>query len=134
MQRAENNAFDPTRQIWNRLESLETTGHEITKCDVRIIGGTWSNYPQEYQEDYITQVYEAHTNYPVRDTPLPTPDLETAKQRNETAASRVIGIAIETRPDWIDETEILRLRHYGVTRVEIGYQTTIDRINAMNKR
>lgn len=60
--------------------------------------------------------------------------LEEAKERNETAASRVIGIAIETRPDWITEEEILQLRKYGVTRVEIGYQTTIDTINEQSKR
>ncbi len=60
--------------------------------------------------------------------------LEEAKKRNETAESRVIGIAIETRPDWINIEEIIRLRRYGVTRVEIGYQTTIDPINELNKR
>ena len=43
-------------------------------------------------------------------------------------------MAIETRPDWIDEAEIIRLRRYGVTRVEIGYQTTNDEINTMNQR
>ena len=59
--------------------------------------------------------------------------LEEAKKRNETADSRVIGIAIETRPDWINVEEITRLRRYGVTRVEIGYQTTIDAINDLNK-
>lgn len=61
-------------------------------------------------------------------------NLEEAKKRNETAESRVIGIAIETRPDWIHSEEIIRLRRYGVTRVEIGYQTTIDAINEQNKR
>lgn len=60
--------------------------------------------------------------------------LEEAKHRNESATSRVIGMAIETRPDWINIEEIKRLRRYGVTRVEIGYQTTIDRINELNKR
>lgn len=60
--------------------------------------------------------------------------LEEAKKRNETAQSRVIGIAIETRPDWITIEEIIQLRKYGVTRVEIGYQTTIDSINELNKR
>jgi elongator complex protein 3 len=60
--------------------------------------------------------------------------LEEAKKRNESALSRVIGIAIETRPDWLDIEEIIRLRRYGVTRVEIGYQTTIDSINEANKR
>ena len=35
--------------------------------------------------------------------------LEEAKKRNETADSRVIGVAIETRPDWINEEEIIRI-------------------------
>ena len=61
-------------------------------------------------------------------------NLEEAKRRNESADSRVIGMAIETRPDWIDREEVKRLRRFGVTRVEIGYQTTIDRINEINKR
>ena len=60
--------------------------------------------------------------------------IEEAKLANETARCRVIGIAIETRPDWINHEEIIRLRSYGVTRVEIGYQTTFDEINELNKR
>lgn len=132
------------------------TGNAITKCDVRIIGGTWSVYPREYQEDFIKNIYDAHTAFQyqkkekrAQDTIgspfsasvnhhdsewIPSKTLEEAKERNQTAESRVIGIAIETRPDWIDEEEIARLRRYGVTRVEIGYQTTIDSINEMNKR
>jgi elongator complex protein 3 len=104
----------------------------IAKCDVRIIGGTWSVYPQDYQQGFIRAIYDAHTNFP-NDGP-PSTTLEEAKMRNETARSRVIGIAIETRPDWINEEEIIRLRSYGVTRVEIGYQTTYDEINARNAR
>ncbi len=60
--------------------------------------------------------------------------LEEAKKRNETAESRVIGIAVETRPDELHNLEISRLRRYGVTRVEIGYQSTDDAINAISKR
>lgn len=60
--------------------------------------------------------------------------LEEAQKRNETASSRVVGIAIETRPDWVTPEEIATLRRYGVTRVEIGVQTTIDEINALTKR
>ena len=159
VQRAELNWFDPFRQVTNRLTSLSMTGNAITKCDVRVIGGTWSVYPREYQEDFIRNIYDAHTAFSssqfavhssqseqgnpyssgeIKPSSLPafqpSTTLEEAKKRNETASSRVIGIAIETRPDWIDEAEILRLRHYGVTRVEIGYQTTDDRINSINKR
>ena len=135
------------------------TGNAITKCDVRVIWGTWSVYPREYQEDFIRSIYDAHSAFSssqfavrssqseqgnpffgseAQDSKIPTfeqsPTLDEAKKRNETASSRVIGIAIETRPDWIDEEELMRLRNYGVTRVEIGYQTTDDRINETNKR
>ena len=60
--------------------------------------------------------------------------LEEAKERNMRSKCRVVGIQIETRPDWITVDEIKRLRSYDVTRVEIGYQTTVDEINTKNKR
>lgn len=150
------NEFDAFRQIQNRLQSLRMTGNAISKCDVRIIGGTWSVYPVAYQEDFIRDIYDAHTAFgyssilkkeKTKDTSsftsatisldpdwIPSLTLEEAKKRNETATSRVIGMAIETRPDWITPEEIIRLRSYGVTRVEIGYQTTHDHINELNRR
>jgi len=30
---------------------------------VRIIGGTWSLYPDDYQEEFIKDIYDAHSNY-----------------------------------------------------------------------
>ena len=161
VQRAEMNDFDPFRQVQNRLQSLSITGNAISKCDVRIIGWTWSVYPEEYKEEFIKNIYDAHTAFgeiwrsdwaiknddnQQKSSPfarsgtldnshfIPSKTLEEAKKRNETAMSRVIGMAIETRPDWIDENEVKNLRRYGVTRVEIGYQTTDDAINAINKR
>jgi elongator complex protein 3 len=156
VQRAEMNEFDPFRQIQNRLQSLRMTGNAISKCDVRIIGWTWSVYPVAYQEEFIKQIYDAHTafgqtkiekleisegNSPFMSASVwanpdwvPSIDIEEAKKRNETATSRVIGMAIETRPDWITPEELIRLRSYGVTRVEIWYQTTHDHINELNKR
>jgi len=60
--------------------------------------------------------------------------IEEAKLLNQTSRLRVIWIAIETRPDWVTLAEIKRLRDFWVTRVEIWYQTTIDKINELNKR
>jgi elongator complex protein 3 len=158
VQRAEMNEFDAFRQIQNRLQSLRMTGNAISKCDVRIIWGTWSVYPREYQEQFIRDIYDAHTvfserlrmesmKWETRSNPFSisvkdsvpqvfqhSTSLTEAKERNETAVSRVIGMAIETRPDWITPEEIIRLRSYGVTRVEIGYQTTHDHINELNQR
>lgn len=150
------NKFDPVRQIQNRLRSLEITGHNIEKCDDRIIGWTWSFYPDEYREEFIKDLFDAHNSYSelkqnIISTNLESKkfadfkikewfeiqkseSLEEAKKKNESATSRVIWIAIETRPDFITENEIKKLRKYWITRVEIGYQTTIDEINKLNKR
>ena len=37
-------------------------------------------------------------------------NIEEAKKRNETADCRVVGLQIETRPDWITIEEVERLR------------------------
>lgn len=61
-------------------------------------------------------------------------NLEEAKELNHNAFARVIWIAIETRPDWVNIEEIKKFNKYWVTRVEIWYQTTFDEINELNKR
>lgn len=156
VQRAVMNDFDPIMQIHNRLRALEITGHKIEKNDVRIIGGTWSVYPKEYQEMFIKAIYDAFNTYDDMKVYLEKTDLsndkfatfklkewykeklskslEEAKELNQKSRLRVIWIAIETRPDWVNLEEIKRLRRYWVTRVEIWYQTTIDEINELNKR
>ncbi len=132
--RAELNKFDPILQIHNRLRGLEVTGHTIEKNDVRIIGGTWSFYPKDYQEAFIKSIYDAFNSYEdmkpfiektdfSRDRfasfklregfkPHESKTLEEAIEKNQTAKHRVIGMAIETRPDWITPEEIQRLRRY----------------------
>lgn len=154
--RAELNKFDPVLQIHNRLRALEVTGHKIEKNDVRIIWGTWSFYPKKYQEDFIKWIYDAFNSYEEMKPHIEKTDfahdrfasfklkegfkmyesktLQEAIERNKTCKQRVIGMAIETRPDWITPEEIVRLRNYWVTRVEIWYQTTDDKVNELNKR
>lgn len=53
---------------------------------------------------------------------------------NETAQTRCIGLVIETRPDEINEAEVLHIRKLGATRVQIGIQSLDDKVLAMNKR
>jgi len=154
--RAELNDFDAVKQIQNRLRSLEITGHNITKCDVRVIWWTWSVYPKEYKDLFMKEIYDAHTTYSdlrpfIEATSIEadkfalfkvrqwykmksSKTLKEAQDKNEKANSRVIWIAIETRPDWLDVNEVKELREYWVTRVEIWYQTTFDKVNLLNRR
>ena len=154
--RAELNKFDPIMQIHNRLRALEVTGHKIEKNDIRIIGWTWSFYPTKYKEKFIKEIYDAFNSYDEMKKHIEKTDLnsdrfaafkikegykahksktlEEAKKLNKTSRLRIIGMAIETRPDWINPEEIYDLRRFWVTRVEIWYQTTFDKINELNKR
>ena len=61
-------------------------------------------------------------------------DLERAQRRNERAACRQVGLALETRPDLIDEREVLRLRELGCTKVQLGLQSLSDEVLARNRR
>jgi histone acetyltransferase (RNA polymerase elongator complex component) len=49
--------------------------------------------------------------------------------------SRITGLVIETRPDQINKYEVLRLRKYGVTRVQLGIQHYDEAVlKIMNRR
>jgi len=60
--------------------------------------------------------------------------LNKAHKKNEFAFSRCVGLVIETRPDVINEEEAIWLRRLGVTKVQLGVQSTSSRILKLNKR
>lgn len=53
---------------------------------------------------------------------------------NETATNRIIGITVETRPDYITMDELVRMRKLGVTKIEIGVQHINDEVLIKNRR
>lgn len=124
--RALRNDYDPYRQVVARLLTLHDTGHPTDKIELIIKGGTWSFYPARYQQTFIQRCFEAANDFPGQQGHRG--DLSAAQQANETAGSRIIGITIETRPDYVDECEVTRLREFGVTRVELGVQSLEDRV------
>jgi elongator complex protein 3 len=60
--------------------------------------------------------------------------LEAAQRANESAASRCVGLSLETRPDHVDEAELSRLRRLGCTKVQLGIQSLSDRVLLANRR
>ncbi len=127
VQRAVRCNFDPKIQVQDRIKALESCGHQVSKIDLIILGGTFSAYPQEYQQNFIKGCFDG-ANF------VDSKNLEQAKKINQTARYRIIGITIETRPDYIDIQEIKKLRKFGVTRVELGVQTVFDKILKLNQR
>lgn len=65
----------------------------------------------------------------VRDTDLGDPILT-----NETAEHRIIWLTVETRPEYVTDENCQFWRELGVTRLEMGIQSTNDEVLDMNKR
>jgi elongator complex protein 3 len=61
-------------------------------------------------------------------------DVARAQADNEHSVCRNVGLVLETRPDHIDQAELIRLRRLGCTKVQIGYQSLSDSVLAQNKR
>ena len=53
---------------------------------------------------------------------------------NEAAATRVVGLVIETRPDTITPDNLRMFRQLGCTKIQIGIQSTRQEILDANKR
>ena len=61
-------------------------------------------------------------------------ELVEQQHSNETAAARVVGLVIETRPDTITPDNLRMFRQLGCTKIQIGIQSTRQEILDANKR
>ncbi len=118
-------AIDQTR---NRLDTLFMNGHEIDKLEFILEGGTYTEYPPDYLEEYHRDLfYTANTYFDPAPRRKPLTIAEEMKI-NETAQVHIIGLCIETRPDAIDDVWMRRFREWGVTRIQLGVQHTDNKI------
>lgn len=113
--RAIQNNFDPFDQVTNRLQQLQTIGHNTNKVEVIIMGGTFLAMPPEYQDWFVKRVFEAICQ-------TEAPSLEEVQQICECSPRRNTGLTVETRPDYCSQFYIDRMLNWGITRVEIGVQ------------
>jgi ELP3 family radical SAM enzyme/protein acetyltransferase len=120
--------FNTVQQVHRRLDILEKNGHPIDKLEFRVLGGTFSCYEHSITDIFVRDLYyAANTYYDDPTSVLRQPGtIEEEQSINVFARAHVVGLGIETRPDEINEAEIVRFRHYGVTRVELGVQHTDD--------
>jgi elongator complex protein 3 len=91
------------------------------------MGGTFLSTDRKYQIEFVKGALEGIIEQK-------TDSLEEAKILAEKSKRRVIGITVETRPDYCKETHIDNMLNFGTTRVEIGIQTIYNEIYDLVKR
>ncbi len=126
--------FDPYDQVFQRVRTLERNGHRAEKIELIIKGGTWSSYRWDYRRWFIKRCFDAANHLGASGHKRRFANLATTQRANESAQYRIIGLTIETRPDWVNAVEIQRLRELGCTRVELGVQTLQDEVLALTQR
>ncbi|MFQ6024999.1 MAG: tRNA uridine(34) 5-carboxymethylaminomethyl modification radical SAM/GNAT enzyme Elp3 [Nitrosopumilaceae archaeon] len=115
------NKYEPKNQILTKLEKLFAYGHESSKLELVIVGGTFLFMPKNYQINFIKSCFDALNGFDSN-------SLKEAKTNNEKAEIRNVGFTIETKPDYCKEQHVDAMLDYGVTRVEIGVQSLQERV------
>lgn len=113
--------YDPKEQVIARLQQLEAIGHNTSKIDLILMGGTLPAAPLDYQEFFIKGCLDGVTK-------KNTKTMAEAISAAEKSKRRCIGITVETRPDTCSLENLKRELDWGITRVELGVQVVSDKV------
>lgn len=111
--------YDPYEQCRGRIEQLKQLGHSVDKVEYIVMGGTFMSLPNDYRENFITQMHNALSGYNGN-------DLDEAIRYSQQSKTKCVGITIETRPDYCTETHLDDMLRYGCTRLEVGVQSIYE--------
>ncbi len=92
------------------IEHLETLTHDNAHIEVAFFGGSFTGISPEKQEEFLS-VAQGFLN-----------------------EGKIHGIRLSTRPDFISEEVLERLKKYGVTMIELGVQSMCDDVLLSSKR
>lgn len=118
--------YNAYEQVKGRIKAFEVMNHPTDKIELIIMGGTFLQYPKNFQFNFIKDCFDALNEKKSK-------TLEEAQKINEKARHRCVALCIETRPD-VCIGYINRMREFGCTRVELGVQMPDDKIYKRIKR
>jgi len=113
--------FEPRYQIITKLEQERSRGHNVSKVELVIVGGTFPFMPEDYQRNFIKECFDALNG-------IESNTLLEAQKLNEINNIRCVGFTVETKPDYCKEKHIDLMLELGITRVEIGVQTLSEKV------
>jgi elongator complex protein 3 len=113
--------YNPKNQIISKLEQEFSRGHNISKIELVVVGGTFPFMPHDYQKNFMKECFEALNG-------VVSSSLMEAQELNETSDIRCVGLTVETKPDYCKEVHVDLMLELGITRVEIGVQTLSENV------
>src|SRR3989344_8751247 len=61
--RARRNLYDPYLQVFNRLDHYILLNQDVSKCEVIVMGGTFTAFAKKYQEDFVKFIFKAMNDF-----------------------------------------------------------------------
>lgn len=113
---AQKYGFDGYDQVLSKIGQLESRGHDTSKAEIVLVGGTFPFMPEEYQREFAKSCYDGLNGFV-------SASLHDAIAFNETSRRRCVGFTVETKPDYCKEPHLDLMLELGATRVEIGVQS-----------
>ncbi len=132
-QRAKKLKFNPIKMVNLRIKALEENGHQVDKIELLVLGGSFTAYTSQYQQNFIRQCFYATNTYGKKNK-RSIKTLTEEQKINERAKYKIIGITLETRPDEITPQTIKHFRQLGCTRVQLGVQHIDNKILNLTRR
>jgi len=118
--------YDAYKQVVDRLKAFKVMNHPTDKIELIIMGGTFLEYPEKFQDEFIKSCYDGLNGYK-------SGRVIESQEKNELSKHRCVALCVETRPNVCSE-HIKKMRKWGVTRVELGVQIIDDKIYKKVKR
>lgn len=113
--------YDPYSQAKGRVAQLRNIGHDVSKVEYIVMGGTFLSLDKEYKDYFIRNLHDALSGHSSQ-------SVEEAIQYSEQSTTKCIGITIETRPDYCLKPHLDEMLLYGCTRIEIGVQSIYESV------
>lgn len=129
-QRAEHNYFDPFLQVTSRLQNLKQMGHDLSKIELIVLGGTWDNYPLTYRIWFIKRMFDALNNFGKSEKEIQETTTfyeEVNRQLREKNILTLTNKAAENQENWAQWQDKL-------DRQEISYNQMVKECYVDNER
>ena len=133
-------------------QHLKTIPDANTHIEIGFFGGSFTGIEPELQEKYLAVANEylkptwstvvgsdrsgdGKSIFRFKNNTHPgQAEVESQFPPETKSSKRIQGIRLSTRPDYIDETVLKRLRCYGVTTIELGAQSLDDEVLLLSGR